>query len=160
MVFLQTATAVEGEQRMQKTAQSYSSGEWLVRAGSEEEFVDRWNAFIEWTKDNAAGAESFVLVKSTEEPRRFLSLGSWESQEAQQAWREMPRMQELLDQCRELCQEFDFHTYALAASSEEGPLGAVTDTVGGVTEPVSGVTDTLSGTTDRLLGGGGKEEQR
>src|SRR5215213_6968380 len=43
---------------MQRAGQSYSSGEWLVRAGGEEEFVDRWNAFIEWTADNAAGAES------------------------------------------------------------------------------------------------------
>jgi heme-degrading monooxygenase HmoA len=151
---------------MQRAGQSYSSGEWLVRAGSEEEFVDRWTAFIEWTKDNAAGAKSFVLVRSTEEPRRFLSLGAWESQEAQQAWREMPRMQELLDQCRQLCEEFDSHSYTLAASPDEGPLGGVTDTVGGVTEPVSGVTDTVGGvtdtvrgTTDRLLGGG-KEEQR
>jgi heme-degrading monooxygenase HmoA len=88
----------------------------LVRAGSEEEFVNRWTAFIEWTSDNAAGAESFVLVRSTDQPRRFLSLGAWESQEAQEAWREMPRMQELLGRCRELCEEFDSHSYALAAS--------------------------------------------
>ena len=76
-------------------------------------------------------------------------------------------MQELLDQCGQLCEEFYYHPYTLAASHDEGPLGGVTDTVGGVTEPVSGatdtvggVTDTVRGTTDRLLGGGGKEEQR
>ena len=101
---------------MEMTGQSYSSGEWSVRAGSEEEFVDRWTTFIEWSLDNAPGAESFVLVRSTEDPRRFLSLGAWESQEAQEAWREMPRMQELLGQCRELCEEFETHTYTLAAS--------------------------------------------
>ena len=157
---------------MEQTGQSYSSGEWSVRAGSEDEFIRRWNAFIEWTLNNARGANSFVLVRSTEEPRKFLSLGSWESEEAQSAWRETPRMQELLEQCRELCEEFDSHPYTLAASPGKGPLGRVTDTVGGVTEPVggvtdtvggvtSGVTDTVRGTTDRLLGGGGdKEEQR
>jgi heme-degrading monooxygenase HmoA len=151
---------------MERTDQSYSSGEWEVRAGSEEEFVQRWTTFIEWSLENAPGARSFVLVRSTEDPTKFLSLGSWESQEAQQAWREMPRMQELLDQCRQLCEEFDTHSYTLAASQPRGPLGGVTDTVGGVTEPVSGVTDkvggvtdTVRGTTDRLLGGG-KEEQR
>ncbi len=151
---------------MERTDQSYSSGEWEVRAGSEEEFVQRWTTFIEWSLENAPGAGSFVLVRSTEDPTKFLSLGSWESQEAQQAWREMPRMQELLDQCRQLCEEFDTHSYTLAASQPRGPLGGVTDTVGGVTEPVSGVTDTVGGvtdtvrgTTDRLLGGG-KEEQR
>jgi heme-degrading monooxygenase HmoA len=113
---------------MQKTAQSYSSGEWLVRAGSEEEFIQRWTTFIEWSLDNAEGAESFVLVRSTQEPRKFLSLGAWESPEAQQAWREMPRMQELLGRSRELCEEFETHAYTLAASpgpvDEEFALGA------------------------------------
>ena len=101
---------------MEKTGRSYSSGEWLVRPGSEQEFIERWTSFIEWTLNEAPGAVSFVLVRSTEEPRKFLSLGAWESQEAQGAWREMPRMQELLGQCRELCEEFETHAYTLAAS--------------------------------------------
>jgi len=102
---------------MEKTGQSYSSGEWLVRAGSEEEFIQRWISFIEWTLDNADGAESFVLVRSTEEPRFFLSLGAWESQQAQEAWREMPQMQVMLGHCRALCEEFDTHRYTLLAWS-------------------------------------------
>ena len=57
--------------------------------------------------DNAEGAESFVLVRSTEEPRKFLSLGAWESQEEQEAWREMPQMQVMLGHCRALCDEYD-----------------------------------------------------
>ena len=101
---------------MDKPAQSYSSGEWLVRAGSEEEFIERWNTFGQWSLNNAEGAESGMLVRSTEDPRKFVSLGGWESQEAQEAWRQMPRMQELLGQCRELCEEFEFHQYTLAAS--------------------------------------------
>jgi len=96
---------------------SYSSGEWLVSAGSEEEFIERWNTFIEWSLDNAPGAESFVLVRSTEEPRKFLSLGAWESQDAQEAWRGMPRMQEFLSRCRELCEEFETHAYTFASGS-------------------------------------------
>jgi quinol monooxygenase YgiN len=88
----------------------------LVREGSEEEFVSRWTTFIEWSLDNAAGAESFVSVRSNEEPRKFLSLGAWKNQQAQEAWREMPRIQELLGQCRQLCEEFEFHPYTLAAS--------------------------------------------
>jgi len=96
---------------------SYSSGEWLVRAGSEEEFIERWNTFTEWSLNNAPGAVSFVLVRSNEEPGKFLSLGTWESQEAQEAWRRMPRMQELLDRCLELCEEFESHLYTFASSS-------------------------------------------
>jgi len=43
---------------MQKTGQSYSSGEWSVRTSSEEEFIERWTTFIEWSLNNAKGAES------------------------------------------------------------------------------------------------------
>jgi quinol monooxygenase YgiN len=100
---------------MENKGQSYSSGEWLVRPGSEEEFIEAWTSFIEWSLENAAGAESFVLVRSMDEPRKFLSLGAWESQEAQEAWREMPRMQVILGQCRALCDEYDTHRYILAA---------------------------------------------
>jgi quinol monooxygenase YgiN len=101
---------------MGNKGQSYSSGEWLVGPGSEEAFIEAWTAFIEWSLEHAPGADSFVLVRSTEEPRKFLSLGAWESQEAQEAWREMPRMQVMLGHCRALCDEFDTHRYTLAAS--------------------------------------------
>jgi heme-degrading monooxygenase HmoA len=100
---------------MEMTGRSYSSGEWLVREGSEEEFIERWTTFIEWTLTEAPGAESFVLVRSTEEPGRFLSLGEWESQQAQEAWREMPQMQEMLGHCRAVCDQFDTYQYTLAA---------------------------------------------
>ena len=53
---------------MMRTGQSYSSGEWLVREGSEEDFT-------EWSLSDAPGAKSLVLVRSTYEPKRFLSLG-------------------------------------------------------------------------------------
>jgi quinol monooxygenase YgiN len=101
---------------MEMTGHSYSSGEWLVREGSEEEFIQTWTTFVEWSLDSAPGAESFVLVRSMEEPRKFLSLGVWESQQAQERWREMPQMQVILGQCRALCDEYDTHRYTLAAS--------------------------------------------
>jgi heme-degrading monooxygenase HmoA len=129
---------------MEQTGQSYSSGEWLVMAGSQEEVVNRWTAFVEWTSGNAAGAESFVLVQSTDQPRRFLSLGAWESQEAQEAWREMPRMQELLGRCRELCEEFESHVYTLAAR-QGGPRSGTERVAGTVQEGVTATGRTASG---------------
>ena len=140
---------------MEQTGQSYSSGEWSVRAGSEDEFIRRWNAFIEWTLNNARGANSFVLVRSTEEPRKFLSLGSWESEEAQSAWRETPRMQELLEQCRELCEEFDSHPYTQAASqsSSRSAAGQAAQSVQeGVSTAGQSVQEGVS-TTGQTVGG-------
>jgi quinol monooxygenase YgiN len=103
---------------MMRTGPFYGSGEWLVREGSEEDFVERWITFIEWSLNYAPGAvsESFVLVRSTEDPRRFLSLGAWENQDAPERWRQIPRMQELFGRCRQLCEEVESHQYTLAAS--------------------------------------------
>ena len=100
------------------SGQFYGSGEWLVREGSEDDFVERWTTLMEWSLNNAPGAvsESFLLVRSTEDPRRFLSLGAWENQDAREAWLQMPRMQEFFSQCRELCEEVESHQYTLAVS--------------------------------------------
>ena len=82
---------------MLRSGQFYGSGEWLVREGSEDDFVERWTILMEWSLNNAPGAvsESFLLVRSTEDPRRFLSLGAWENQDAREAWLQMPRMQDV-----------------------------------------------------------------
>jgi hypothetical protein len=61
---------------MAKLGQPYTSGNWLVRAGSEDAFIERWTAFTEWSLKNAAGAELFVLIRDTGDPRRFVSLPS------------------------------------------------------------------------------------
>jgi heme-degrading monooxygenase HmoA len=67
---------------MEKTAQPYTAGRWLANAGSEDDFIERWTAFTKWSLDKAPGAESFVLIRDTADPRRFLSFGAWDNQEA------------------------------------------------------------------------------
>ena len=111
--------------------------------------------------NNAEGAESVMLVRSTEDPRKFLSLGAWESQEAQETWRQMPKMQELLSQCRELCEEFEFHQYTLAASPSgyrsgtERVAGTVQEGVTATGRTGSGLlgaaTGAVTGATGRTL---------
>jgi heme-degrading monooxygenase HmoA len=101
---------------MTKIGQPYTSGRWLVRAGSEEDFIERWTAFTQWSLNNAPGAESFILIQDTGDPRRFLSFGAWDDSEAVTAWRQKPEFSELLGECRELCEEFEPHDYRLAAS--------------------------------------------
>jgi heme-degrading monooxygenase HmoA len=95
----------------------YSTTNWFVMAGGEEEFVNRWTDLAEWVMNNVPGAKSAVLIRSTEDPRRFLSVVTWETQEAWEAWRERFEMQELFERCRELCEEFEVHAYTLAAST-------------------------------------------
>jgi heme-degrading monooxygenase HmoA len=99
-----------------KMGQPYTSGNWLVRAGSEDDFIERWTAFTEWSLKNAHGAESFVLIRDTSDPRRFVSFGAWDNPEAVTEWRQRPEFAELLGECRVLCEEFEPTDYTLAAT--------------------------------------------
>lgn len=101
---------------MAKIGQPYTSGRWLVKVGNEEDFIERWTAFTEWSLKNAPGAESFVLIQDSGDPRRFLSFGAWDDPEAVMAWRQRPEFRELLGECRVLCEEFEPHDYTLVAT--------------------------------------------
>lgn len=99
-----------------KIGQPFTSGTWSVIRGKQDEFVARWMEFIEWTHANAPGAESFLLIQSSEEPHRFISFASWENQQAVSAWRERQEFQELLGRCREVCEDFRGTDHVLAAA--------------------------------------------
>jgi heme-degrading monooxygenase HmoA len=114
-------------------ADQYVSGDWKVRTGSEDEFVARWRAFTGWSLENAPGARSFVLIRDMDEPRHFLSFGSWTDLESVRAWRATSEFAQLLGRCRELCEEFHAGDYSLAASPTRAPVtsnqGTATDGV-------------------------------
>jgi heme-degrading monooxygenase HmoA len=96
--------------------EQYVSGDWTVRGGQEEEFMARWLEFTGWSLENAPGAESFVLLRDKNDPVHFVSLGSWASADSIGAWRTSDRFAELLERCKELCEEFQARDYSLAAS--------------------------------------------
>ncbi len=96
---------------MVKKGQPYTSGNWLVKAGSEESFIDRWTAFTECSLKNGPGAETFILIQDSGDPRRFVSFGAWDNPEAVTSWRQRPEFRELLGECRALCEEFEPDDY-------------------------------------------------
>lgn len=100
---------------MLKEGMPYSAADWRVRPGSESEFVGAWNEFIQWTVDHVEGARTFHLLHDETDPGHFVSFGSWESEEARQAWRQDPAFGELFGRCVELCENVDSSGYTLAA---------------------------------------------
>jgi hypothetical protein len=38
---------------MAEIRQPYASGRWLVNTGSQDEFIERWTTFTQWSLDNA-----------------------------------------------------------------------------------------------------------
>jgi len=101
---------------MVKIGQPYTSGTWVVRQGREEEFVARWTEFTEWALANAEGAQGFLLIRDSEDPRRFLSFGGWDDPDAVNAWRSTPEFADRLGRCRELCEDFRATDHTLSAA--------------------------------------------
>ena len=101
---------------MAKVGQPYTSGNWIVKAGSEDEFIATWTEFTEWALANAPGAEHFVLIREAADPRRFVSFGAWEDAGSVKAWREGPEFQQRLAACRSLCEDFRPSDSTLAAA--------------------------------------------
>jgi heme-degrading monooxygenase HmoA len=96
-------------------AQAYSSGDWHVRAGSEEAYVARWTEFLDWTRDSAPGFASARLVRDVAESGHFVSLGEWDSAQAAAAWMTLPGFAAKYGACTKLCEQAQGSRYELAA---------------------------------------------
>lgn len=93
----------------------YTSGNWQVAVGNEEEFVKRWTDFTRWSLEQAEGARSFFLIQDDSDSKHFLSFGTWDDSNAVQRWRQNPEFGPRLGACRELCDEFQAGDYSLAS---------------------------------------------
>jgi heme-degrading monooxygenase HmoA len=101
---------------MTKVGQPYTSGNWVVKAGSEDEFISRWTDFVQWAHDNASGAQNFMLIRDVSDPRHFVSFGAWDDSESVAAWRSGEEFARRLAVCRELCDDFSTTDSTLAAA--------------------------------------------
>lgn len=98
------------------TAQHLTSGNWIVKPGSEDEFIARWTDFLEWTRDNQKGLVSASLVRASNNPGHFISFADWDSLESLTAWRSTPEFASMFGACRALCDGFDGTNYTLAVT--------------------------------------------
>lgn len=87
-------------------ADHYASGRWHVTEGSEELFVERWEEFLSWTRETQPALEQASLIRSTEDPRLFLSFAAWKDPGARNAWKQSEGFAKRFSACRELCDEF------------------------------------------------------
>jgi heme-degrading monooxygenase HmoA len=92
----------------------YTAGIWTVKPGREEEFVALWRELADWTLGSFPVAQG-TLLRSRDDPSRFLSFGPWESVEQIDAWRSSPEWQERVARLREVLDAFEPGSYDVAA---------------------------------------------
>ena len=87
----------------------YTLGIWTAKPGSEDAFVEAWNALASETAADVPGATA-MLLRDRDQPNVFISLGPWESLEQIDAWRASKVFTTNVGRIRELVDGFEAHT--------------------------------------------------
>ncbi|KPI07450.1 Antibiotic biosynthesis monooxygenase [Actinobacteria bacterium OV450] len=106
---------------MSESDRYWTAGNWHVSEGREDEFIERWTAFMTWTDAAVGGFLSARLVRDTADPAHFVSFASWRDPEAIGTWQRKPDFHELFGECRALCDGVDAGGYVLAADVRPRP---------------------------------------
>ncbi len=94
----------------------YGSGRWNVRAGEEQEFTQRWDAFLAWSRGEYPELAFASLLRSDADGGLFISLAKWETAEARATWQNSEGFMKLFSACRELCDDFAGGDFTLISS--------------------------------------------
>jgi heme-degrading monooxygenase HmoA len=94
--------------------ETYSSGVWTVKSGEEDAFLADWKEFVSWAAE-LPGSGEFRLLRDIDLPNRYVSFGSWEDHDAQNAWTQHAEFAERLGRVRAHCDDFTPSSYELAA---------------------------------------------
>lgn len=85
----------------------YTSGRWVVKPGSEDQFVRAWREFAEWSKASFPEAAGWVLLlRDREQQNVFVSLGPWSTSSAIETWRGDTGFRTRIASIRELLESF------------------------------------------------------
>ena len=104
---------------MTKLGDTYTSGDWLVKEGNEQLFIDQWTAVAEWCLAHSRGARFFRLIRDRSNLRHFISFGEWDDFESAGVARSYPRFLELFRGCQGLCEGFAGSDYTVALAVPE-----------------------------------------
>ena len=97
----------------------YTSGDWHVKKGSEQAFVEAWQELAEWTTANIPGCTFAKLLRDESDANHFVSFSPWRDERAVAVWREHRGFQQRIGHLRELLESFTPLTMNLVA--EGGP---------------------------------------
>jgi heme-degrading monooxygenase HmoA len=93
---------------------TYTHTTWHVQPGREEEFVERWRQWVDWSRRAGFEAQA-LLLSDLESPQTFVSFGPWESATAVRNWRALPGYEERVARLSEVVESFEPRTLEIAA---------------------------------------------
>jgi quinol monooxygenase YgiN len=99
---------------MTRLGQPYTSGDWLVKEGNEQAFVDLWEKVADFCVQNYPGARGFRLIRDAANPRHFISFGEWNDFDSVSVSRSRPQFLRLFRGCQGLCDEFSGSDYTVS----------------------------------------------
>ena len=100
----------------------YASGQWHVKEGRADEFVTLWNAWLSWTAENIPGFRTAKLLRSEDDPQRYISVSDWDDNASLKVWKTSPGFLEKFGAVRELCDAFTGGDHELMVAVEAPAL--------------------------------------
>ncbi len=99
----------------------YSSGDWHVKPGKEQEFIDTWKQFASWSASEFGGGTGMQgigakLLRDKEDPSFFRSVGEWPDERMLEEWRSSDGFKQRSEKLREMVD--DFHIRAMEVAAE------------------------------------------
>jgi quinol monooxygenase YgiN len=92
----------------------YSSGDWHVTPGREQEFVDAWQELASWSRAEFAPGWG-KLLRDKQDPAHFLSVGEWANEQVIEEWRASEGFKQRIGVIRGLTNEATIRVLDLAA---------------------------------------------
>jgi len=87
----------------------YTHTTWRVKPGREDDFVERWAEWADWSHLEGLH-EDALLLRDLESPQTFVSFGPWASIDVIRGWRARPGYQERVERLREVLDSFEPRT--------------------------------------------------
>ncbi len=107
----------------------YTSADWRVKPGHEQEFIDTWREMAEWTESEYDQQGWAKLLEDRDNRSHFINVAEWPDDQTVQGWRATDEYKQRLAKLRDLLNDLTIRTFDLAADvkqrSAEGYLGTL-----------------------------------
>lgn len=103
---------------------AYTSGDWHVKPGNEEAFVEAWKRLARESALEVDATAWAKLLRDNDDPRHFVSFGRWSDEETVAEWSASDGFKQRFGSMKELVESAETRTFSVAA--EAGMLVAAT----------------------------------